>query len=410
MNDLRAAINLGADDPNLPEQLAQLEQQTHQLTVDELKDQGNQFFKNRRYKEALECYNQALQIDPQNVTLYNNRGSCFLHLGMHSELKSNSDSALVLDPANAKARVHRATAWEKLGDLTGAIQDLQIAQNLNPNDRDLSRRLSKLQKAQKQKQTQTSVVMPPVALPLGSPPQNPEVIFLIPDPTNEHFESSPLLVSINSPHHQHEPVVPPMKRILWFQIPGLLLSMGVLGFAIYQATQSYDQYEHAVTGTVFEQLFAPYFFVQLVGAIIQCLNSAHGTFAFLFRSAKGLEIYGGASTATIVWQAIQTIIFFVLMGVAASGKNNHISISASTILGIVVGWLPIVINMLAVKLRFELLTWNLLTQFTFLDGCLCTPTISDNSHCTPHALVPSMAGCCQKIYRCNKCGGQWKRT
>lgn len=399
INDLRTALNLGADDPNLAERLAQLEQQNHQVSATELKDQGNRLFNQRKFKEALECYNQALLLDPHNLTLYNNRGACFLHLKMYSELKANSDAVLALDPVNVKARVNRATASEHLGQVSEAIQDLHVALELNAHDRDLSQRLSKLEKKPIQQQ---------VATPLASLPQNAEVSIVVTDP--QHSESSPLLASINSSHHDHDVVAPHMNRILWFQLPGLFLSLGILGFAIYQATQSYDQYEHANKTKGFEQLFAPYFFVQLVGAIIQSLNSAHGSFAFLFRSAKGLEIYGGASTATIVWQLIQTIAFFVLMGVAASGKNNHISISANTIVGIVIGWVPIVINMLAVKLRFELLTWNLLTQFTFLDGCLCSPTIPDNSHCTPHALVPSMAGCCQKIYRCTKCGGEWKRT
>jgi len=249
---------------------------------------------------------------------------------------------------------------------------------------------------------------------LVSLPHNPEVIVLIADSQHDHSETSPLLVSINSPHHFDTSVEPPMNTIMWFQAPGFLLSLGVLGFAIYQATQSYSQYDewHNCTpkGTalcVFERSFSFYFFIQLVGAIIQSLNSAHGTFAFLFRSAKGLEIYGGASTATIVWQAIQTISFIVFSQLQS---KSDASFPITTILGVVIGWVPIITNILAVNLRFHLLTWNLLTEFTFLDGCLCEPTTPDYSHCTPHALIPRTTGCCQKIYRCTKCGREWKRT
>ena len=406
INDLRSAIALGADDPNLPEQLAQLEQQNQnrQFSPNQLKEQGNELFKRRKYQEALACYNQALQLDPQNVALYNNRGSCFLQLGMYSELKANSDAVLTLDPLNVKALVNRAAAWENLGYLIEAMQDLRIALNLNPNDVDIVHRLSKLEKNQPQA---------PIVPPQNFPPQSPQTIIFIADPQHQHSESSPLLVSINSPHHQHEPVAPPTRIILLWQIPGLILSLGVLGFAIYQVTQSYDQYSswHNCKGGVlvcdFKKTFSSYFLIQLIGAIIQMLNSAHGTFAFLFRSAKGLEIYGSVSTGTIIWQAIQTILFIIFSQLK---EASGVSIPIISILGVVIGWVPIAVNILAVKLRFQLLTWNLLTLFTFLDGCLCQPTIQDHAHCTPHAIISSSTGCCQKIYRCTKCDNTWKRT
>ena len=41
--------------------------------ADKLKNQGNEFVKQEKYKEALEAYNSAIQIDPNNSIYYCNR-------------------------------------------------------------------------------------------------------------------------------------------------------------------------------------------------------------------------------------------------------------------------------------------------------------------------------------------------
>jgi Flp pilus assembly protein TadD len=40
---------------------------------DELKDQGDKAFKEKRYEEAVELYSQAIKLDPANWVLYSNR-------------------------------------------------------------------------------------------------------------------------------------------------------------------------------------------------------------------------------------------------------------------------------------------------------------------------------------------------
>lgn len=41
--------------------------------ADKLKNQGNEFVKQEKYREALEAYNEAIQIDGNNAIYYCNR-------------------------------------------------------------------------------------------------------------------------------------------------------------------------------------------------------------------------------------------------------------------------------------------------------------------------------------------------
>lgn len=52
-----------------------------------LKNQGNDFYKQARYQDAIECYKKALEIDPQYQAAWNNLGLAFLKLGQIEDAK-----------------------------------------------------------------------------------------------------------------------------------------------------------------------------------------------------------------------------------------------------------------------------------------------------------------------------------
>jgi tetratricopeptide (TPR) repeat protein len=58
-----------------------------QANVISLKNDGNTYYKQGFYEEALESYNQALQIDPDNTDLLNNKGLTLVKLGKIDEAK-----------------------------------------------------------------------------------------------------------------------------------------------------------------------------------------------------------------------------------------------------------------------------------------------------------------------------------
>lgn len=44
--------------------------------------QGNRFFKDGEYQQAIECYSAAINLDSTNHLLYGNRSQAYLNLNM----------------------------------------------------------------------------------------------------------------------------------------------------------------------------------------------------------------------------------------------------------------------------------------------------------------------------------------
>uniref|UniRef100_A0A8C6WRQ8 Sperm associated antigen 1 n=1 Tax=Neogobius melanostomus TaxID=47308 RepID=A0A8C6WRQ8_9GOBI len=87
-----------------------------------LKNEGNLFFKNGQFADALEKYSQAIQgytdsgIDsPEDLCiLYSNRAACYLKEGNSKDCIQDCTKALELQPFSLKPLLRRAMAYESL--------------------------------------------------------------------------------------------------------------------------------------------------------------------------------------------------------------------------------------------------------------------------------------------------------
>jgi len=82
------------------------------------------------HREALSCYDRALDIDPQLKDAWFNKGFALGRLGMNREALSCLDRALVIDPQFAKAWLNKGVALVELGRLREALDCFQRAQRL----------------------------------------------------------------------------------------------------------------------------------------------------------------------------------------------------------------------------------------------------------------------------------------
>ena len=67
-----------------------------------LKGEGNTFFKNKDYKNAIQKYSEAIKLNDQDVTYFSNRSACYAALEMWTEAAEDGRSCIM---------VHAAYLW-----------------------------------------------------------------------------------------------------------------------------------------------------------------------------------------------------------------------------------------------------------------------------------------------------------
>lgn len=73
-----------------------------------LKNEGNELMKQEKYKEALDSYNKAIEIDKNNAVFYCNRAAAYSKLSDFANSIEDCKNALKIDPTYSKA-------WGRLG-------------------------------------------------------------------------------------------------------------------------------------------------------------------------------------------------------------------------------------------------------------------------------------------------------
>jgi tetratricopeptide (TPR) repeat protein len=83
-------------------------------------------------RTAIHDFNAAVQLTPEDATLYNNRGTVLLSLGLYGEAAKDFDQAIALAPDYGAAYNNRGNALVLLSDYTEAIADFGTAIALMP--------------------------------------------------------------------------------------------------------------------------------------------------------------------------------------------------------------------------------------------------------------------------------------
>lgn len=107
------------------------------------KDLGNECFKQKKFKEAIDCYSRSIALAPTAVA-YANRAMAYLKIKRFKEAESDCTEALGLDDCYIKAYSRRATARKELGKLDTSIEDAEFALRLEPQNQELKKQYADL--------------------------------------------------------------------------------------------------------------------------------------------------------------------------------------------------------------------------------------------------------------------------
>ncbi|SCU80364.1 LAMI_0B01992g1_1 [Lachancea mirantina] len=103
--------------------IAKLSVETKNKYAIELKDKGNEYFKAKKFEDAINYYTLALKVKEDPV-FYSNRSACYVSLGQLEKVVEDTTSALKLKPDYSKCLLRRASANESLGNFADAMFDL----------------------------------------------------------------------------------------------------------------------------------------------------------------------------------------------------------------------------------------------------------------------------------------------
>lgn len=93
----------------------------------ELKQQGNRFFSQKNYEEAISCYNKALLKNDKVTTIYTNRALCYLKLELWDRVIRDCKLALEIDKKITKAHFFMGQALSELERYNDAIVAYTLA-------------------------------------------------------------------------------------------------------------------------------------------------------------------------------------------------------------------------------------------------------------------------------------------
>ena len=93
---------------------------------------GNAYMNSEKYEKAIECYDKAIQSNPQLAEAYNNRGNVNKALGKYPEAIADYNEVIKINPQYAEAYNNRGNAKNKLGNYSEAIADYDKAIQINP--------------------------------------------------------------------------------------------------------------------------------------------------------------------------------------------------------------------------------------------------------------------------------------
>ncbi|KAF3527985.1 hypothetical protein DY000_02040887, partial [Brassica cretica] len=107
-----------------------------QFDANSEKEQGNEYFKQKKFNEAIDCYSRSIALSP-NAVAFANRAMAYLKLKRLAE--ADCTEVLNLDDRYIKAYSRRATARKQLGMIKEAKEDAEFALRLEPESQEFKK-------------------------------------------------------------------------------------------------------------------------------------------------------------------------------------------------------------------------------------------------------------------------------
>ena len=123
------------------------------------KDEGNNFFKNKQYEQAIEKYTEAISHDPTDVTFFSNRSACYAALNKWAEAAEDGKQCIIVDKSFVKGYFRQALGLQNLGNIEAAIEATKRGLGIDPSNPDLKRMSRELEETLRLKKVDAAITL-----------------------------------------------------------------------------------------------------------------------------------------------------------------------------------------------------------------------------------------------------------
>ncbi|XP_052813465.1 dnaJ homolog subfamily C member 7-like [Mya arenaria] len=128
--------------------IMEIDEQIVVRTPEEMKEMGNQYYKEKNYTEAISCYTQAINLCPNCAAYYGNRSACYMMLNKYSDALEDARNALRIDSTFVKGHLREGKCQIVMGDPSAAIRSYNTALELDPENKTAQTELRMAQQMQ----------------------------------------------------------------------------------------------------------------------------------------------------------------------------------------------------------------------------------------------------------------------
>jgi stress-induced-phosphoprotein 1 len=117
------------------------------MSAEQFKAKGNDAFKAKNYREAIDWYTKAIDLDPASEAagaLYSNRAASWTGLGDHNKALADGELCVRVRPDWLKGHFRKGVALEALNRLDEAQKAFQDALKTEPNNAEVQEKLQVL--------------------------------------------------------------------------------------------------------------------------------------------------------------------------------------------------------------------------------------------------------------------------
>jgi serine/threonine-protein kinase len=106
-------------------------------------NQGYKFYQQKKYNQAIEAYTKAVEINPNDYALYNDRGLIYTAKRDYDKAITDFDKSIELKPDSLTYN-NRGVAYEDKGEKEKAVEDYRKAVELDPANEQAQQNLNKI--------------------------------------------------------------------------------------------------------------------------------------------------------------------------------------------------------------------------------------------------------------------------